>query len=74
MKRNGFNGAVFVIAVVTAVSLLSGCAWSVGGRGHGETTLHPTEGQELIDLKRAKDQGALTDAEYEDQRLKILSR
>ena len=74
MKRNEVNGAVLAIVVVTAISLLSGCAWSVGGRKDGETIVPPTHGQELIDLKRARDQGALTDAEYENQRLKILSR
>jgi hypothetical protein len=74
MKYNGFNGAVSVVVTMLAGSLLSGCAWSIGGRKDGETFERPTQGQELIDLKRARDQGALSDAEYEDQRLKILTR
>jgi hypothetical protein len=36
--------------------------------------MQPTRGQELLDLQRARDRGALTDAEYEDQRLRILAR
>jgi hypothetical protein len=74
MKHNGFHVTVLAIVALTAASLLSGCAWSVGGRESGETVVHPTQGQELIDLKRAKDQGALTDAEYENQKLKLLAR
>ena len=54
--------------------MLCGCAWSIGGTKKGETAMQPTRGQELIDLQRARDQGAMTDAEYEDQRLRILSR
>jgi hypothetical protein len=61
-------------AAFTAATLLTGCAWSIGGREEGETFVRPTQGQELIDLKRARDQGALTDAEYEDQRLRLLAR
>jgi hypothetical protein len=74
MKRNGFHVTVLAMIAVTAASLLNGCAWSVGGRESGETVVRPTQGQELIDLKRAKDQGALTDTEYEDQKLRLLAR
>lgn len=51
---------------------LTGCAWSVGGKEH--VTSVPTRGQELIDLKRARDQGAITQAEYEAKRKQILDR
>jgi hypothetical protein len=54
-------------------SLLTGCAWSIGD-GKGHTTVQATRGQELIDLKRAKDQGAISDREYEAQKQQILSR
>jgi len=73
MKRIGFGLASLAILAMAA-SMLCGCAWSIGGTKKGETSLQPTQGQELIDLRRARDQGALTDAEYEDQRLRILSR
>lgn len=54
------------------VTLLSGCAWSIGG----ESTAHgqPTRGQELIDLKKALDQGAITPEQYEAQKAKIMQK
>jgi hypothetical protein len=51
--------------------LLSGCAWSVGGERGG---MNPTRGQELVDLKRAKDAGALTEEEYQAQKRKVIER
>jgi hypothetical protein len=73
MKRNGF-GLARLAVLAMAASMLCGCAWSIGGSKKGETSMQPTRGQELIDLQRARDRGALTDTEYEDQRLRILSR
>ncbi len=73
MKRNGF-GLARLAVLALAASMLCGCAWSIGGTKKGETSMQPTRGQELIDLQRARDRGALTDAEYEDQRLRLLSR
>lgn len=55
--------------------LLSGCAWSIGSdKGSGKIISQATRGQELIDLKHAKDQGALTDDEYQAQRKIIMER
>jgi hypothetical protein len=61
-----------VAALVTA--FVAGCAWSIGGSEKGETTVHPSKGQELVDLKRAKDAGAISDAEYEVQKERILNK
>jgi hypothetical protein len=55
--------------LLASVILLGGCVAAIGnreGRGNG------TVGQELIDLKKAKDAGVLTDAEYAEQRAKML--
>jgi hypothetical protein len=38
----------------------------------GSEVQNPTLGQQLIDLKKAKDAGAITDAEYEAQKAKLL--
>jgi hypothetical protein len=54
--------------------LLTGCAWSIGEGKDRVTTTQTTKGQELIDLKKAKDQGALTEDEYENQRKQVLNR
>jgi len=48
---------------------LTGCAIQIGNRAPDNDTL----GQQLVDLKKAKDSGALSDSEYEAQRSKLLS-
>ena len=61
---------------IVACLLLSGCAWSIDGGGHkpGTVIKQPTRGQELIDLKTAKDQGAITGEEYQAEKKKIMER
>jgi hypothetical protein len=49
--------------------LLGGCVAAIGNR---EGRRNGTLGQELIDLKKAKDAGVLSDVEYETQRAKLL--
>ena len=39
----------------------------------GQETVAPTVGQQLIDLKEAKDAGAITEAEYEAEKAKLLN-
>jgi hypothetical protein len=43
------------------------------GGGTKTTTNAPTVGQQLIDLQKAKAAGAITDAEYQAQKEKILN-
>jgi outer membrane lipopolysaccharide assembly protein LptE/RlpB len=61
------------LASVAAMALLAGCDFKMGG---GSTTrIEPaTVGQQLIDLKRAKDAGAISDAEYEAEKSKFLGQ
>jgi len=68
-----------VVALIASLSglllLTPGCAWSIGG-GKKETCAvpaQPTQGQQLIDLKKAKDQGVISDDEYEKAKQKILA-
>jgi hypothetical protein len=56
---------------VLVVTLLGGCACDIGS-GSKHTTVQPTVGQQLIDLQRAKDAGAITDSEYQAQKNKLL--
>ena len=60
-----------ILAAVSAMTLVAGCAWELGG-GSKITTVQPTVGQQLVDLQKAKDAGALTDAEYQAQKEKVL--
>ena len=59
------------MSVCLAATLLSGCAWQVGG-GPKNATIQPTVGQQLIDLQRAKDAGVITASEYQAQKAKFL--
>ena len=59
------------LALITAISLLSGCAFSLGSSEKHEVTT-PTLGQQLVDLKKAHDAGAISDTEYQAQKAKLL--
>ena len=50
--------------------LASGC----GGGGAEVRATSTTMGQELTDLQKAKDQGLITDKEFENAKEKILDR
>ncbi len=59
---------------LSALTLLSGClGLQVGG---GTTTKQQTAtvGQQLVDLQKAKDAGAISDAEFQAQKAKLLAR
>jgi hypothetical protein len=52
---------------------LSGCVIAMGNRDlGGPRPTQATVGQQLIDLKKAHDAGAMSDAEYEAQKQKVL--
>ena len=57
------------LALCAAV-FLSGCIAAIGNRGTNPSDA--TLGQQLIDLQKAKDAGAMTDAEYQVQKAKLL--
>ena len=58
---------------VAATLLLTGClALQVGG-GDKKDARKATVGQQLIDLKAARDAGAISEAEYQTQKAKVLS-
>jgi hypothetical protein len=60
-----------ILTIVQAMTLVTGCAWQVGG-DKKVTTMQPTTGQQLVDLQKAKDSGAITDSEYQAQKAKLL--
>ena len=64
------------LTIPTALALaallgLSGCVAAIGNRDaqHSGTG---TLGQQLIDLQKAKDAGAITEAEYQAQKARFL--
>ena len=57
---------------LSAMTLLTGCLAIKLGGGSTSKPQSPTVGQELTDLQHAKDAGAISDAEYQAQKAKIL--
>ncbi len=57
---------------LSALTLFSGCLNLQLGGGTTSRPQSPTVGQQLIDLQRAKDTGAISDAEYQAQKAKLL--
>jgi hypothetical protein len=74
MKKKATRTAILAVAGALILSLVSGCAWSIGGKKEGGLSAHPTRGQELIDLKKARDQGAITEDEYQAHKTRIMER
>jgi hypothetical protein len=63
-----------VMVGLSALTLLSGCLDLKLGGG---TTTRPqtaTVGQQLLDLQKAKESGAMSDAEYQAQKAKLLAQ
>ncbi len=61
------------LAVASAATLLLGLAACGGGGAEVRSEISTaTVGQQLMDLKKALDTGAMTQQEYEQQRKKIL--
>lgn len=63
--------AVICFSVMT---LLSGCLNLELGGGSTTRPQVPTVGQQLMDLQKAKDSGAITDAEYQAQKAKLMAK
>lgn len=59
---------------LSAMLLLTGCVGlSVGGGSKTQKNC-PTLGQQLTDLQKARDSGAITEPEYEAQKAKLLGQ
>jgi hypothetical protein len=59
-----------ILALGCATVILTGCVAAIGNRDTGKNT---TLGQQLVDLKKAKDAGALDETEYQEQRARLLN-
>jgi hypothetical protein len=58
-----------LFTALLSAALLPGCI-----AVDGSSEKKPTVGQELVDLKAALDSGAITQAEYDQQKTRVLSR
>jgi len=62
-----------LLAGVLAMTLLTGCLNLELGGGSTTKPQTPTLGQQLIDLQKAKDAGAISDTDYQAQKAKLLN-
>ena len=70
-KKYTMKKIPFVLALCFALAatlILGGCVAAIGNHPPNE----PTVGQQLIDLQKAKDSGAMSDAEYQAEKAKVL--
>jgi hypothetical protein len=67
---------LFLLVMIgfSALILLSGCLDLQLGGGTTTRPQSPTVGQQLIDLQKAKDAGALNDSEYQAQKARLLAQ
>ena len=68
------NWMASILVGLTAATLLTGCVAVVSDKDSGARAQNPTVGQQLIDLQKAKDSGALSPTEYEAAKAKLLSQ
>lgn len=62
-----------LMAALTVVSLLSGCAGAAFNKVEVTAIRHITIGQELMDLKAAHEKGIISDTEYMETKKQILN-
>jgi hypothetical protein len=63
---------LIVPAALASLALLAGCGGDTNVRVEGSTSI--SKGQELTDLQRALNEGAITQSEYESLRSRIMKR
>jgi hypothetical protein len=69
MKKTALAAALLPAVALTT---LTGCVAAIGNHEPPRSTA--TLGQQLIDLRRARDSGAMTENEYQAQRTKFLAQ
>lgn len=61
--------SLFTAMALSTTLVLSGCVAAIGNRGaQGSGTV----GQQLVDLQKAKESGAITEAEFQAEKQKLL--
>lgn len=72
MKSRAIMAMVMALVLATSVS---GCGRRAKATVESQTDIRTTTtGQELMDLQKAYESGAMTEKEYQQQRKKILER
>jgi hypothetical protein len=75
MKKQVLRPGILLGASLVFGVLATGCIASIGGGGKERvTSAQPTRGQELLDLQKAQNSGAITPEEYDAQKKRILEK
>jgi PBP1b-binding outer membrane lipoprotein LpoB len=62
-------------ALLLAALLLPGCVAAIGNRDNQPAARsNATLGQQLMDLQKARDTGAMTQAEYDTERARLMNQ
>jgi hypothetical protein len=64
---------IIPLTLLSTMLLLNGCIGLSLGGGTRTESHSPTLGEQLIDLKTARDNGAINEAEYQNQKAKLLA-
>ena len=73
MKTNTQARALCGVLILASFAF-TGCVASFGSKLESSPTYTTTLGQELIDLQRAHDAGAINETEFKQQREKIIAQ
>ena len=68
MKKT--SAVLFLCGALSLIPLLGGCVAAIGNKPPDTGTT----GQQLIDLKRARETGAMTEEEYQNEKAKVLGK
>ena len=65
---------VSIFSALSVITLLTGCVGWSGGSDSTTIQQIPTVGQQLIDLQKARNAGAISDSEYETEKARLLGQ
>lgn len=71
VKLEIMKSYVTLLAALAVILSAPGCAIGIGNRDNDDAR-KASLGQELMDLKAARETGAMTEDEYQDQRARLL--
>ena len=74
MKKLIFITVMLLLSMHCAFSPNASAGWVSGSGGSITTVIQATIGQELLDLQKALDAGAITQEEYDELKLQIIER
>ena len=66
--------SITLLIILSTIILFTGCANLQIGGGSETINKEPTVGQQLIDLEKAKEAGAITEAEFKAEKIRLMGK